>query len=62
VMSAIRELDRDLTVIIVAHRLTTVRDCDVIYELQGGVIAAKGTYMELLQNSQSFRSMANQYS
>lgn len=62
VMSAIRELDRDLTVIIVAHRLTTVRDCDVIYELQGGVIAAKGTYMELLQNSQSFRSMANQHS
>lgn len=61
VMDAIRGLDRNLTVIIVAHRLTTVRHCDVIYELKGGNVVASGTYAELLQASETFRNMAEQY-
>lgn len=62
VMEAIRVLDRTLTVIIVAHRLTTVQHCDVLYELQGGKVVASGTYNELLQVSNTFRNMAEQYS
>ena len=58
VMSAIEGLNRDLTVVIVAHRLTTVRRCDTIIELGGGQVVAKGTYEYLLKSSPSFRNMA----
>jgi len=40
--------------------LTTVRHCDVLYELQDGKVAASGTYNELLQVSNTFRKMAEQ--
>lgn len=58
VMSAIENLDRDLTVVIIAHRLTTVRHCDAIIEFENGRVQAIGTYDYLLQHSQSFRRMA----
>lgn len=59
VMDSIQGLDRDLTIIMVAHRLTTVRHCDVIYELQDGSVAASGTYDELLLASKTFRRMSD---
>jgi ATP-binding cassette subfamily B protein len=62
VIEAIQNLDRDLTVVIVAHRLTTVRHCDVIYEIQNGRLVASGSYADLLNHSQSFRDMVENYS
>lgn len=61
VMDAILELDRDLTVIIVAHRLTTVRHCDSILEMQDGKVAHAGTFAELMQQSPTFRALAQHY-
>jgi len=58
VMNAIDGLDRDLTIIIVAHRLTTVKRCDSIVELCNGQVVAQGTYEHLLECSLSFRKMA----
>ena len=58
VMSAIEGLNRDLTVIIVAHRLTTIKHCDSIIELSNGKLVAQGTYDELMSCSASFRKMA----
>jgi len=58
VMDAIERLGRDLTILIIAHRLTTVRNCDSIVELQHGRVAAQGSYERLLECSQSFRRMA----
>lgn len=58
VMSSIEGLKRDLTVIIIAHRMTTVRHCDVIMELDQGRLIAQGTYQQLLERSPSFRGMA----
>jgi len=58
VMEAIAALDRNLTVLIIAHRLTTVRNCDVVVQLERGQVVAQGTYAELLEASQSFRQMA----
>jgi ATP-binding cassette, subfamily B, bacterial PglK len=58
VMSAIDGLTRELTVLIIAHRLTTVERCDSIVELEQGRVVAQGTYQELLRTSPSFRSMA----
>jgi ATP-binding cassette, subfamily B, bacterial PglK len=57
VMDAIEGLDRDLTIVLIAHRLTTVRRCDVIVELGHGRVIAQGTYEQLLDSSASFRRM-----
>ncbi|MDR0503163.1 MAG: ABC transporter ATP-binding protein/permease [Treponema sp.] len=58
VMDAIQNLMHTKTVIIIAHRLTTIKECDKIYLIEQGKIAASGTYEELLQNSAQFRAMA----
>lgn len=60
VMDAIRNLRHDLTVIVIAHRLSTVRDCDRIYLLGQGTILASGTFEELMERNTVFRSMASQ--
>lgn len=57
VVRAIEEQDSNLTILIVAHRLTTVRHCDFIVELQHGRVVAKGKYDDLLECSPSFREM-----
>ena len=58
IMDAIEGLDRELTIFLIAHRLTTVRRCDTLIELERGRAVAQGTYEELLQRSPSFRQMA----
>jgi ABC-type multidrug transport system fused ATPase/permease subunit len=58
VMDALRTLSGQKTVIIVAHRLTTVKDCDVIYQMDHGRIASQGTYGELQGSSPWFRAAA----
>jgi ATP-binding cassette, subfamily B, bacterial PglK len=51
VMEAIRGLDDELTVIIVAHRLTTLKNCSQIVELEDGRIKRVGSYNNLIVNS-----------
>jgi ATP-binding cassette subfamily B protein len=58
VMESVERLNRDLTIILIAHRLTTVKRCDLIVELAQGKVVAQGTYEELLASSASFRRMA----
>jgi ABC-type multidrug transport system fused ATPase/permease subunit len=58
VMRTMHEMSGRKTMIVIAHRLTTVRDCDVIYQLDRGTIAASGTYDELMQGSSWFRNAA----
>jgi ABC-type multidrug transport system fused ATPase/permease subunit len=57
VVDNIRALDPELTVVFVAHRLTTVQHCSTIIQIEGGQIVAQGSYEELLARSASFRSM-----
>ena len=47
VMSAIDGLDNNLTIIIVAHRLSTLKSCDQIVEINDGVVSWAGTFQEL---------------
>jgi ATP-binding cassette subfamily B protein len=54
VMDAIEGLSNDLTILLIAHRLTTVRRCDTIFELEHGRVVAQGTYEQLLELSPSF--------
>ena len=48
VMDSITNLQGNKTIIIIAHRLTTVKDCDIIIELDKGSIIKKGTPREML--------------
>jgi ABC-type bacteriocin/lantibiotic exporter with double-glycine peptidase domain len=45
------------TTILIAHQMTTVRSCDIIFELENGKITGSGTYDELLKSSAVFRRM-----
>lgn len=58
VMRAIDDLAEGRTIIMVAHRLTTVRKCDRLYFLRDGVIDASGTFEELSQTHGEFKQMA----
>jgi ABC-type multidrug transport system fused ATPase/permease subunit len=58
VMDAINNLMRTKTIIIIAHRLTTIQECDTIYCMEQGRITASGTYGELLETSPQFRALA----
>ena len=57
VMDAVRNLSGAKTIIIVAHRLTTVEHCTEIMLLEGGQLSARGTYAELLNTSERFRQL-----
>ncbi len=57
VMDAVHNLGSDITVILIAHRLSTVQDCDKIFLLVNGQVEDEGTYDNLLQKSNTFRSM-----
>jgi ABC-type multidrug transport system fused ATPase/permease subunit len=58
VMEALYNLGHEMTIILIAHRLSTVRQCDRIYVFESGQVKAAGTYEELLASSQHFASMA----
>jgi ATP-binding cassette, subfamily B, bacterial PglK len=58
VVDAVHKLGRRKTIIIIAHRLTTVRNCDQIFLLDRGRVTAQGTFGELLESSARFRRMA----
>lgn len=57
VFAALRHLRAGRTTIVIAHRLSTVRDADRILVLDGGRIAAQGRHDELLKTSQLYRRM-----
>jgi ABC-type multidrug transport system fused ATPase/permease subunit len=57
VFAALRRLRAGRTTIVIAHRLSTVRDADRILVLDGGRIAAQGRHEELLTSSRLYRRM-----
>ena len=48
VMEAIDYIDKDITILIVAHRLTTLKSCNLIVELANGRILRTGSYEEMI--------------
>ena len=47
-MESINNLKQKMTIILIAHRLTTVKNCDKIFLLQNGKLKAEDTYKNLL--------------
>lgn len=58
VMDAVSNLGHAKTIIMIAHRLTTVQQCDTIFLLENGRVSASGRYDELVEKNTVFRSMA----
>ena len=58
VLLAVNNLGHDIIIILIAHRLSTVRQCDQIYLLERGEVKASGTYDELTASNQQFAAMA----
>jgi ABC-type bacteriocin/lantibiotic exporter with double-glycine peptidase domain len=58
IRQSVRELAGTKTLLIIAHRLNTVKDCDVIHVLEDGQIIASGRYEELMEGCDTFRAMA----
>ena len=56
-MKAIEIIGRTSTIVVIAHRISTIIRSDYIYEFENGSIKAFGTYQELLEKSNSFKSM-----
>ena len=57
IKKVIDNLVKNHTVIIVAHRLSTIVDSDVIYVVENGMVADKGTHKELLKNSKTYKKL-----
>jgi ABC-type multidrug transport system fused ATPase/permease subunit len=57
VMDAVKDLGHHKTIILIAHRLSTVRQCDEVFLLEKGRLAAAGPYETLVQTSTPFRAL-----
>jgi ABC-type multidrug transport system fused ATPase/permease subunit len=58
VMEAVHNLGHEITIILIAHRLSTVKDCDIIFLLEKGELKAQGRFGELMQANEIFKKMA----
>jgi ABC-type multidrug transport system fused ATPase/permease subunit len=59
IMDAIKNISHKKTIVMIAHRITTVKACDVIYLMEKGVIVDYGDYNDLYARNKSFKKMAD---
>lgn len=57
IQQAIENLKKDSTILMIAHRLSTVIGCDRIYYVEDGKIAASGSHAELMENCEGYRNL-----
>lgn len=57
IMGAILDFSGEKTIIMIAHRLSTVKQCDIIYLVDEGCVVDQGSYDELIRTNRIFRDM-----
>ena len=57
-MKAIEKLNGKITVVIIAHRIDTIRNADVIFVMHKGKVVGKGEYQELMKTNKHFNEIA----
>jgi len=60
IMDAINNLGKKITIILITHRLKTIKNFDTIFFMEKGSIIKQGNYNELLKNCEPFRKMATE--
>ncbi|BBI65077.1 hypothetical protein HSBAA_63830 [Vreelandella sulfidaeris] len=58
IMDAIHDFSGKKTIVMIAHRLATVKQCDCVYLMEGGRVIDFGNYSDLVQRNQTFQRMA----
>jgi ABC-type multidrug transport system fused ATPase/permease subunit len=59
IVDTLRDLEGDVTTVTVAHRLATVRHCDIVAYLEGGRLLASGTFDEVIAAVPNFAHQAS---
>ncbi|MDP7423104.1 MAG: ABC transporter ATP-binding protein, partial [bacterium] len=62
VMHSIQTLSGQKTIILVAHRLTTLKECDTIFLFEKGRLIDQGSFTYLMETNLTFKSMAREES
>ena len=57
IMDTLNRIKKDITIILIAHRLNTVKNCDNIFVLQDGQVKEHGSYDDLIKTSKTFQKM-----
>jgi ATP-binding cassette, subfamily B, bacterial PglK len=58
IMDSIEDLSHKKTIIMIAHRISTLKGCDIIHLMSNGKIIESGTYDDLINHSETFKKMA----
>jgi ABC-type bacteriocin/lantibiotic exporter with double-glycine peptidase domain len=59
VMKELKKLKKDITIIMITHRLRSLVECDNIFLLDRGSIKAQGTFEELMQSNDNFKTQSS---
>ena len=54
VMEAVNNLNKDITIILIAHRINTVKNCDIIYKLEKGQLLTQGKFEQIFTDKKKF--------
>jgi HlyD family secretion protein len=58
IMDAIHDFSGKKTIIMIAHRLATVRECDLIFLMENGKVVDQGAFDDLVKRNKKFMEMA----
>lgn len=59
VMEAVNNFNKDITIILIAHRLDTVKNCDIIFKLDKGQVIEEGFFNDIINKNNMFKNINN---
>lgn len=57
IMDAINNIGKEITIIIIAHRLNTIKNCDIIFRLDKGQITGQGTFKDIIGDEKGYSNL-----